>query len=60
MPHGTLSAGLPVTSNGAVLPMLLSAAAMTSAIGASGAGKRIAFIGVVGSASTSQRSSACA
>ncbi len=56
--QGTLTAGLPVTSNGAVFAMFDSAAVSTSPIDAPGGGIRIAFIGVVGSARTSTRSSA--
>ena len=59
MPHGTLRAGLPVTSNGEVLCRFPSAAARTSGISAS-TGMGRAFIAVVGSISTSKRSSASA
>jgi hypothetical protein len=52
-PAGTLQAGWPVTSNGAVLAIISSARPSTSATGASAGGIRLAVIGSVGIASTS-------
>jgi hypothetical protein len=48
VPHGTLTAGWPVTLNAAVFPIISRARSMRSQRSVSGPGNSGAFIGVVG------------
>ena len=57
-PHGTLMAGCPVASNGAVLLIISNARWMETSRGASAGGSGVALSGSVGITSTSKSASA--
>ena len=57
-PAGTEQAGCPLTSNGAVFPIISSPRARISSRGAPGPGSGVARTGSVGMTSTSNRASA--